>query len=64
MLCFSHGRQQRTTWPVYHPSLVPTQWGGEENQKEKANLVGWDKNSLTEQQRKRKITTKIQIKRK
>jgi len=35
--------------------LSPLQWDGEENQKEKAKLVGWDKNSLTEQQREKKI---------
>jgi len=31
-------------------------WDGEENQKEKAKLVGWDKNSLTEWQREKKKT--------
>jgi len=38
-------------------------WDGEENQKKKAKLVGQDKKSLTEQQRKRKITTIMLIKR-
>jgi len=42
--------------------LLPTeaqpqhQWDGEENQKEKAKLVGWDENSLTEWQREKKTT--------
>jgi len=45
-------------------SLLPSpQWDGEENQKEKAKCVGCDKNSLAEQQRKKKITTIILIKR-
>jgi len=38
--------------------LPPPQWDGEENQKEKAKLVGWDENSLTECQREKKITIK------
>jgi len=48
---FSTGQQQRTTWPLY--GLSP-RWGGEENGKgkKKANLVGWVKDGLTEQQRK------------
>jgi len=50
------GQQQRTTrWP-YHP--FPRQ-GGEENRKEKAKLAGWDKDSLTEQQRENRTTTRI-----
>jgi len=32
---------------------------GEENQKEKAKLLDWDKNSLTEWQREKKITVLI-----
>jgi len=44
-------------------SLFPPQWDGEENQKEKAKLVGWDKNSLTEQQREQRTTTRALIKR-
>jgi len=40
----------------------PAQCDGEENQKEKAKLMGCDRNSLTEQQRKKKITTIILIK--
>ena len=34
-------------------------WGGEENRKKKAKLVGQDKDSLTEQQRKWTVTTAI-----
>jgi len=49
-------------WSLSHSSPRPW-WDGEENKKEKAKLVGWDKNSLTEWQRKNKITTKILIKR-
>jgi len=41
----------------------PLQWDGEENWKAEAKLVGWDKNSLTEQQREKKIITIILIKR-
>jgi len=37
--------------PFFHPW-----WDGEKNWKKKAKLVGWDKGSLIEQQRKRKIT--------
>jgi len=45
-------------------SLLPTtQWDGEKNQNEKAKLVGWDKNSLTEWRREKKITTVRVIKR-
>jgi len=33
--------------------LPPPQWEGEENQKEKAKLVGCDINSLTEQHREK-----------
>jgi len=43
--------------------LHPPQWDGEKNQKEKAKLVGWDKNSLTESQREKKTTTIMLIKR-
>jgi len=43
--------------------LLPPRWGGEENQKEKAKLVGCDENSLTKWQREKKITTVILIKR-
>jgi len=39
----------------------PPQWDGEENQKEKAKLVCWDKNSLTEWQREKKITIMLYI---
>jgi len=43
--------------------LLPPRKDGEENQKEKAKLIGWDKNSSTEWQREKKITTIILIKR-
>jgi len=41
----------------------PSQCHGKENQKELVKLVGWDKYSLTEQQREKKITIVILIKR-
>ena len=50
------GRQQRTTRSLYCPS---PRLGGEEIQKKKAKLVGLDKDSLTEQQRKRTVATTI-----
>jgi len=57
LLWFSLSLQQRTTQLLSHsPSPV------EENQKENAKPVGCDKNSLTEQQRQKKITTIILIK--
>jgi len=39
-------------------SLIPSPswWDGEDNHKEKAKIVGCDKNSLTERQRETKIT--------
>jgi len=45
-------------------SLAPplSQWDGEKNQKEKAKLMGCDKNSLPGQQREKKITTTVLIK--
>jgi len=45
-----------------HSSPHP-RWHGEENQKEKAKLVGCDRSSLTKSQREKKITTRILIKR-
>jgi len=42
--------------------LPPPWWDGEENQGDKAKLAGCDKNSLTEQQREKKITVIILIK--
>jgi len=39
--------------------LSPLPWDVEENLKEKAKLVGWDKNILTEQQMEKKIATTI-----
>jgi len=38
-------------------------WGGEENGKKKAKLMGWDKGSLTEQQTKQTVTTTKAIRR-
>jgi len=34
-------------------SLLLSWWDGKENQKEKAKLLGWDKNSLTELHREK-----------
>jgi len=34
----------------------PPQWDGDENQKEKAKLVGWDEDSLKEWQSEKTIT--------
>jgi len=45
-------------WLLYCPSPC---WGREENQKKKAKLVDWDKDSLTAQQRKRMVTTIILV---
>jgi len=42
--------------PHGRPPPTPSWWDEQENQKEKAKLVCWDKNSLTEQQREKKIT--------
>jgi len=39
-------------WPLCHS---PCWWDGEDNQKQKAKLVAWDKNSLTERQKEKKI---------
>jgi len=45
-------------------SLLPlSSCDGEEHQQEEAKLVDWDKNSLTEQQREKKITRVLLIKR-
>jgi len=41
---------------VFLSLLPPPQWDGEDNQKEKAKLMGWDENTLTEWQREKKIT--------
>jgi len=57
---FSPGRQQRATQLLCRPSPC---WGGEQNGKKKAKLVGGDKGSLTEQQRKQTLTTIILIRR-
>jgi len=45
--------------------LAPSspQGDGKENRKKKAKLAGWDKDSSTEQQSEKKITTIILIKR-
>jgi len=45
---------------LYHPS---PRWGRGDNWKKKTKLVGRDKDSLTEQQRKRTATTIILIRR-
>jgi len=58
LLWFGPGRQQRPTWSLYHP-FPP--WAGEENGKEKAKLMGWDKDWLTEQQRKQTVVTTIML---
>jgi len=42
--------------------LSLTRWDGEQNQRKKAKLMGRDKDSLTEQQRKKIVTTIIFIK--
>ena len=44
-------------------SPLSPRWGGENNWKKKANLVGQGKDSITEQQRKQTATTIILIKR-
>jgi len=38
-------------------SPLPPHWGGEENGRKKAKLLGRDKDNLPEQQRKRTVTT-------
>jgi len=43
--------------------IASPRWGGEENGKKKAKLMGRDKDSLTEQQRKWTVTTIILIRR-
>jgi len=57
---FSPGQQQRTTGPLYRPS---PEWGGEENQKQKAKLTSQGKDSLTEQQRMKTVATIVMIRR-
>jgi len=47
-------------WLLYHHFPL---WGGEENWKKKAKLVGWDEGSLAEQQMKQTVTTIIKIRR-
>ena len=51
---FSPSQQQRTTRLLYRPS---PQWGGEENGKKKAKLMGQDNGKLIEHQMKRTVTT-------
>jgi len=60
LLSFGLGWQPRSTRSLSHPS---PRWGGEENGKKKAKLVGRDKGNLTEQQTKWTVTTTILIKR-
>jgi len=55
---FILGWQQRTTRSLYHPSPW---WGGDDNWKKKAKLLGRDRDSLTEQQTNRTVTTAILI---
>jgi len=45
--------------PCNHSLTPPPLWDEEENQTKKAKLMGWDKDSSTEQQRQKKITTLI-----
>jgi len=53
-LWFCLNLQQKNHAVTLTPSLLP---GGEENPKEKKQkLMGWDENSLTEQQREKKTT--------
>jgi len=58
MSWFGPGQQQRATRSLYRPS---PRWGGEENRKKKAKLIGRDKRSLTEQQTKQTVATTILI---
>jgi len=58
MSWFGHGWQKRATWSLYCPSPC---WGGDENEKKKAKLMGRNKGTLTEQQTKRTVTTTIQM---
>jgi len=46
-----------------HSLAPPPWWDEEENRKKKAKLTGWDQDSLTKQQRKRKLTTIVLIER-
>ncbi|GAB0208620.1 hypothetical protein GRJ2_003327700 [Grus japonensis] len=51
-------------WQIDYITLPQTRqvlWDGDENWKTKINLVGWDKDSLLGQQRKREITTVLRI---
>jgi len=58
---FGLSQQQRIMRLLSHSSSPPPppQWDGEENQNEKAKLVGCGKNSLAEEQREKKVTTII-----
>jgi len=47
--------------PRGHSVMPPSRWDGEENWKKKAKLMCWDKDSLTEQRRKKKITAIINL---
>jgi len=61
-LCYSFAvaSNKRAMQPLCCPS---PSWGGEEMERNRQKLVGWDKGSLTEQQTKRTGTTTIQIRR-
>jgi len=52
-----------STAPTLHPPPLPPRWVGEENQTKTAKLVGWDKDHLTEQERKQTVVTTILIRR-
>lgn len=54
--------QLATKYHAAAGSLLPPRWDGEENGKKEVKLVGWDNDSLIEEQRKRKIITIILVK--
>jgi len=60
VLWFSPSRQQRTTWLLSHPPPTPNGMGRRIRRK-RQKLVGWDKHSLTGQQRAKKIPRIILI---
>jgi len=65
IFCFCHCLAPDRKKEPHDCSITPppTWWGGEENRKKKVNLMDWDKDSLTEQQRKTTVTTIVVIKR-
>jgi len=60
VLWFSPSGQQRTTWLLSHSPPTPNGIGSRITRK-RQKLVGWDKHSLTGQQRAKKITRIILI---